>query len=417
MEQKATSTSPTVGERKPLFYRNPMNPAITSPVPAKDEMGMDYIPVYPEDLQGGTSTTPGTVVIDPVTMQKMGVRTQKVSMKELSKEITTYGIVSTDEDGLFMVHAKFNGWVEDIKVKRTGDWVKKGEVLLYVYSPEIVTAEAEFIMALRNLSAVSEGSKEVIKDAKALLMASKKRLELFGLPDWFIEDLKKTKITKKVVPIEAPADGIVTKIRVRPKSFITPKTILYEIADLRTVWVLASFFEEELPWIKVGNRALIEIKGINKGKFEGKIDYIYPVVDKKTRTVNARIILKNPDLTIRPGMYATVTVHSAAHGEVLVIPKEAVLRTGKHEHVFVMREPGKFEPRAVSLGLEANDLVEVLKGLSHGEEVVVSGQFLIDSESSLKEAALKMMEPTANKKAGNMKMHHHMKNHASNMKD
>ena len=380
-------------ERKPLFYRNPMNPSITSPVPAKDEMGMDYIPVYPEDLEGGSSKTPGTVVIDPVTMQKMGVRTATVKCMRLFRTVTTYGIVAPDEETLFMVHARFRGWVERMLVKETDQWVKKGEVLLYVYSPEIVTAQDEFLISLKNLDVTQQGPNDLKIDAKRLYDASKRRLELFGLPGWFIRDLEKDRKTRRIVPVVAPADGFVTRINVRPRSFITPKTTLYALSDLRKIWVNAYFFEDELPWLREGSGVEVRFKGLPGRVFTSSIEYIYPEVDKKTRTIKARIVLDNPKIDLRPGMYATVTLKAGAGREVLVVPKEAVLRTGKQEHVFVALGGGKFEPRPVSLGLESDGLVEVKKGLRFGENVVVSGQFLIDSESSLKEAALKMMEP------------------------
>ncbi len=383
------------GERKPLFYRNPMNPAITSPVPAKDEMGMDYIPVYPEDLEGSKSAPHGTVVIDPVTMQKMGIRTMRAGLRRLSREITTYGEVTYNEDEIYMVHAKFKGWAERLIKKRTGERVKKGDVLAWIYSPELITAQSEYVMAIKGLRAVRDGNPLILQDAKRLLSSSQKRLKRFGMPQWFISGIKRDMRPKRLVPLISPSDGIIISINIRENAFISPQKTLYNIADLKTVWVIASFYEEELPWIKEGDAAIVEIDSIKDRVFQGEIDLIYPTVDKKTRTVKGRIRLKDVDnkaLSLLPGMYARVSIKSALKKEVIAIPKEALLITGKREHVFVMVDEGKFEPRTVEIGMEADGLIEVKKGISEGEEVVISGQFLIDSESSLKEAAIKMMD-------------------------
>ncbi len=385
-------------ERKPLFYRNPMNPSITSPVPAKDEMGMDYIPVYPEDLEGGSSKNPGTVKIDPVTIQKIGVRTAKVEMRPLYKEITTYAIVAPDEDRLYRVNVQFSGWAEKMVVKKTGQRVKKGEILLYVYSPQVLTAEDELLLSLKNLDSVKNGPKELLEDAKRLYEASRKRLLLLGVPKWFVSDIERTRKKRRLVPVTSPSSGFITKVNIRPNGFLSPKSNLYELADLTTVWIYAYFFEDELPWIKEGEMVDISIKGLKDKRIVGKIDYIYPRVDKRTRTIKTRIVIKNSDFSIRPGMYAQVILKAGSGRKVVAIPREAVLRTGKSEHVFVALGDGKFEPRRVVLGIQSDELIEVKKGLRPGEEIVVSGQFLIDSESSLKEAALKMMEPKKEKK-------------------
>lgn len=386
----------TKGGKKPLFYRNPMNPAITSPVPAKDDMGMDYIPVYADAAE---STGPaGTVRIDPVLVQKMGVRTGMAMERTMSRQITTPARVAFNEESLTMVHSKFSGWAEEVLVNKTGEQVRKGQPLLTIYSPELVSTQEEYLLALANAKVLARSSmKEIRDDAERLVRATRKRLAYFDIPEKVIRRLEETGEVKRDLPIDSPFTGTVIDIGVEAGHFITPKQRLYRIADLSKVWVYAEVYEPDLPWIHKGDMAMISVASQPGRRFTGTIDYIYPYEEGKTRTVKVRLIFDNKDGKLKPGMFADITIHAGKRDKVLAVPSEAIVRSGSREQVFVVTGPGTFEPREVVTGLEADGYTEIVKGLSRHASVVTSAQFLIDSESKLREATAKMLE--ANKAA------------------
>lgn len=362
--------------RKILYYRNPMNPSITSPVPAKDEMGMDYIPVYADEIDA--SKPAGTVRIDPVMVQKMGVRVAPAGCVVLKKRVMAPGRVEYDQERLWSVHPKFKGWVEEVFVAKAGDQVKGGEALLSIYSPELVATQQEYI-----LSRAAGGD--------ALRQAALERLELFGVPPSFIADLEKEGRVRRAVTLKSPGKGTVLKVGALPGDYVTPRTELYRICDLSRVWIIAEVYDQDLPWIGEGDQVEVESAAAPGRKVTGRVDFVYPEVDVKTRTVPVRVVMDNRGGVLRPGMFVDVAILSGTGRRVLAVPSEAVVRSGKERRVFVMTGPGIFEPRTVVTGVEAEGMVEIVRGLSHGEQVVVSAQFLIDSESKLKEAASKMM--------------------------
>ncbi len=377
-------------ERKPLFYRNPMNPAITSPMPAKDEMGMDYIPVYADDEGSGPA---GTVKIDPVTVQNIGVRTARVVRGPLAHRVRAVGRVVPDETRLARLHPKTEGWVESMRVERTGERVHQDAILLSIYSPQLVSSQEEYLLALKNRDALAQSPFEDIRrGAEDLARSARKRLELLDMPAHQIRELEQTGRIKKKIHIHSPFHGVIMGIGVREGEFVGPATELYRVADLSRVWVLAQVYEHELPWIKEGDRAEIRIGALPGKRFEGRISYIYPYFESRTRTVSVRLELDNPEGLLRPEMFADVTIAADAREGVLLVPSEAIVRTGERALLFVVREPGKFEPREVTLGLTAEGKTQILEGVKEGEEVVTSAQFLIDSESKLREATAKMME-------------------------
>ena len=382
--------------KKPLFYRNPMNPAVTSPVPAKDDMGMDYIPVYAD---AATSTGPvGTVKIDPVLVQKMGVRTGMAMERTMSRLITVPARVAFNEATLTMVHSKFSGWAEDVLVNKTGEHVKKGQTLLTIYSPELVSTQEEYLLALANAKVLAQSSmKEIRDDARRLVSATRKRLSYFDIPENVIRQLEQTGEVKRDLPIDSPFTGTVIDIDVEAGHYITPNKRLYRIADLSRVWVYAEVYEPDLPWIRKGDMAVISVASQPGKKFSGTIDYIYPYEEGKTRTVKVRLIFDNRDGRLKPGMFADITIHADNRDNVLAVPSEAIVRSGSEERVFVVAGPGTFEPRKVVTGVEADGYTEIVKGLTPHARVVTSAQFLIDSESSLREATAKMIK--ANKAA------------------
>ncbi len=378
--------------RKPLFYRNPMNPAVTSPVPAKDAMGMDYVPVYADG--NNAKAPPGTVMIDPATEQNIGVRTAVADRETLSHIVRAVGRVAYDEERLIRLHPKTEGWIETLRVDKTGEWVKKDEDLLSIYSPQLVTSQQEYILALSNLKALENSPIEDIRrGAEDLVKSSLERLKLLDVPAHQLHDLTRTHKIKKSLHIHSPAEGIVMNIGAREGQYVTPATELYMIADLSTVWVYADIYEYELPWVRVGDSVEMQLAGIPGKVFEGHLAYIYPYAEAKTRTIKVRLQFDNPERLLKPEMFAEVTIHASKQVEAVVIPAEAVIRSGTRTQVFVVREPGQFEPRPVKLGLSSNGKVAVLQGVKERERVVTSAQFLIDSESKLREATAKLVPP------------------------
>ena len=379
--------------RKILFYRSSMNPSVTSPTPAKDTMGKDYVPVYAEDSDA--NAPPGTVKIDGTTLQNIGVRTAKAVQSTLSHTVRAVGRVTYDEERMVHLHPKTEGWIDKLHVDKTGQWVKKNTVLLSIYSPQLVASQQEYILALNNLKTLEKSPIEDIRQgAEELVKSSRERLKFLDMPAHQLRALERSRKIKKNLHIHTPAAGIVMKIGAREGQFVTPATEIYMIADLRKVWVYADIYEYELPWIKEGDPVEMQLVGIPGKTFNGRLAYIYPYAEAKTRTIKVRLVFDNPDLLLKPEMFAEVTIHAGKQVNAVVIPSEAVIRSGTRNQVFVVRAPGKFEPRLVTLGLTSNGKVAVLKGINVGEELVTSAQFLIDSESKLREATAKMLQAT-----------------------
>ncbi len=384
------STVSTGAERKPLFYRNPMNPEITSPVPAKDQMGMDYIPVFADEDRQARA---GTVTIDPVTVQNIGVRTVTVERRTLAREIHTVGRVDYDEQRIARLHPKTQGWIEELRIGTTGSSIKRDEILLSIYSPQLVSSQQEYLLALKNYETLSNSPfEDVRRGASDLVDSSLDRLRLFDVPEHQIETLTETRQVMKLLHIHSPTEGIVINVGAREGQFVTPQSELYMIADLAFVWVFVDIFEEELPWVRVGDEADMRVMAVPGTLFRGRLTYIYPYAESRTRTIKARLEFDNAELLLKPDMFADVTIHASPREDVVVVPSEAVLRSGLKEQVFLVRAPGKFEPREVEVGLSGSGMTEIRHGLEPGDRVVVSAQFLIDSESKLREAAAKMRE-------------------------
>jgi len=378
-------------EKEILFYRNPMNPTVTSPVPTKDNMGMDYIPVYADDGAGGDEPA-GTVTIDSVTVQNIGVRTALAVRKTLTRSVQSVGRVDYDEKLITRLHPKTEGWIGKLRVDETGEAVKKNEILLSIYSPQLVSSQEEYLLALSNMQTLKNSPfPDIRRGAENLLRSTRERLELLDVPEHQIKELEKTRKVMKFLHIHSPFDGIVVNIGARDGQYVTPKDEIYMIADLSNVWAYVDVYEYELPWIKVGDEAHMRLASLPGEDFVGKITYIYPYLESKTRTIKVRLEFKNPDLKLKPDMFADVNIHASKQVNATVIPSEAVLRTGSRNVVFVVRGPGRYAPRDVKLGISSDGLVQILDGVKEGEEVVTSAQFLIDSESKLREAAAKMM--------------------------
>ncbi|MDI1275983.1 efflux RND transporter periplasmic adaptor subunit [Methylobacter sp.] len=381
-------------QRKILFYRNSMNPSVTSPVPAKDTMGMDYVPVYADD-EAKTDEPAGSIKIDAVTVQNIGVRTATAKKSILSHTVRAVGRVAYDEEHIVRLHPKTEGWIETLRVDKTGEWVKKNDDLLSIYSPQLVATQQEYVLALNGLKALEKSPIEDIRlGAEEMVVSSRERLKLLDVPEHQLHDLANSHKVKKGLHIHTPADGIVINIGAREGQFVTPETELYMIADLSKVWVYAEVYEYELPWVKVGDPVEMQLAGIPGRIFNGHLAFIYPYAEAKTRTIKVRLTFDNAELLLKPDLFAEVTIYAGKQVDAVVIPSEAVIRSGAKNQVFVVRGSGKFEPRLITTGLAANGDIAVLDGLKAGEEVVTSAQFLIDSESKLHEATAKMVEPS-----------------------
>ena len=376
---------------KPIFYRHPMDPSITSPVPAKGSMGMDYLPVYAEGSAGRGSVA-GTVQIDPVVVQNIGVRTAIATRQALSRTIRAVGRVDFDEEKMAHLHPKVEGWIEDIRVDKTGQSVASDDILLSIYSPKLVSTQQEYLLALNTLEALKDSPfDDIRRGAEELVKSSRERLRLLDVAEHQIHELEQSRKIKKTQHIHSSVAGTVIRIGARQGQYVTPNTEIYMIVDLTQVWVYADIYEYELPWVKVGDKVEMTLTSVPGKTFKGQLSYIYPYAEAKTRTTKVRLIFDNADLLLRPDMFAEVLIHSGTLDDAVVIPAEAIIRSGTSNQVFVVRGPGKFEPRTVESGFESHGQVVILSGLEAGEEVVTSAQFLLDSESKLREATAKMM--------------------------
>lgn len=385
----STPTTVEKGERKLLYWRAPMDPTYISPGPGKSPMGMDLIPVYEGEEEFGA-----TVKINPVVEQNMGIRTVTVGRRNLHRGIRTIGRIVYDESKVAHVHTKFSGWIEKTHVNITGQAVGKGGPLLDIYSPKLVSAQEEYLDALRNFESISEGfSEEAKNNLKNILVSTERRLGYFDISDEQIEHLKRTRRARKTMTLMSPFDGIVVKKHALDGMEVKPGMMLYSIADLSTIWVYADIYEFEVPWVREGQSATMTLS-YNPGKtYKGKVQYIYPYLEEKTRTIKVRLSFLNPNLELKPGMYANVEIETSPIEDVVSVPTESVIFSGERNLVFVALGEGRFAPRDITIGIESRDgYYEVKEGLSEGETVVTSGQFMLDSESKLQESIAKMLQ-------------------------
>ncbi|MFO7553871.1 MAG: efflux RND transporter periplasmic adaptor subunit [Desulfobacterales bacterium] len=388
---KAGMVDPKTG-KKIKYWAAPMDPTYIRNEPGKSPMGMDLVPVYEEE--GEEKEPASTIRIDPVTIQNMGVRIGRVERKPLVKNIRTYGNITYDERRIYAVNTKFNGWIEKLYVDFIGEKVRKGQPLFDIYSPELVTAQEEYLLSLHHNESLKESPYDSIREgAQRLLNASRTRLRYWDLTEKQIEQIEKTGNVQKSLTIYSPASGVVVKKNAFQGHYVKAGEQLYEITDLSKVWVDVEVYEYELPWIQKGMPAKMELSYMPGKIFTGKVLYVYPFLTAKTRTAKLRLEFPNPDYQLKPDMYANVNLGSAVSGDDLVIPQEAVIDSGVRKIVFVVLGKGKFQPREVKLGLEVNDYeFQVLEGLKENEQIVISAQFMLDSESRLREAIQKMLE-------------------------
>lgn len=404
-------------ERKPLFYRNPMGLPDTSPVPKKDAMGMDYIPVFAGDESVAGSSQHVTISVEKI--QKLGVKNIVVGKQVFIQTVRAVGRVEPNERSIHIIAPKFEGWVEQLHVNTTGAEVHVGQALFEAYSPELLSAQREYQIAVRGAAAMKNASPEALANMNNLVNSSLARLKNWdvapealrpqsesGVPQ---SDVNKSGEEKRTITFRSPVRGIVLdKLALKGMRFMPGET-LFKIADLSKLWVIADVFEQDIALLKIGQAAQVSIDAFPGKELTTHISYIYPTINEQTRTAQVRLELNNADGQLRPGMFTQVTLVIKNNQQaVLVVPDSAVIHSGQRELVLVDSGAGKFEPRVVKLGRQSDDQIEILEGVTEGEKVVVSANFLIDAESNLKAAIAGFGEqsaPTASKNAQPVQTH------------
>ncbi len=385
--EKTTSTPAKAAAVKKTMYRSTMSPNEVSDKPGKDSMGMDMVPFEVEESGAGTEVGGRIQVkISSERQQLIGIRTMPVQSQAIHKLIKAVGHVDYAEPNLSVLNLKFDGWLEKLYVNSTGRAVRRGEPLFDIYSPELVSAEQEYLIAVKSAA--------MLGDAPSILKSARDKLRLWDISDREVDELSRTGQAKKTVTIASPYSGIVIEKNVVQGQKIMAGQDLFKIADLSRVWIIGEIYEYELPFIKTGQEAKIILSYYPGESFAGRITYIYPYLKPETRTNQVRIEADNPGLKFKPGMFAQLEIH-VDYGTKLTVPADAVLDAGGTRIVFVAKGDGYFEPREVKLGVKGEALYEVLGGLSEGEKVVTSANFLVDSESSLKAALSRMIKPAA----------------------
>jgi membrane fusion protein, copper/silver efflux system len=368
------------GPRKILYYRNPMGLPDTSPLPKKDSMGMDYIPVYEDEQQDD-----GTVRVSLDKVQRIGVRTEAVDARVVARSVRAVGTVMHDETGLTIVTMRSDGYIEDLFVDKTGQHVHRGDPLFRIYSPEIQRAQIDLISAVR-------------ADPARNLDGAMQRLRNLGVPESRIQEVREKGVNPRTIDWPAPASGDIIEKRVINGQRVAAGDPLYRISDHNRVWVIADVAESDLAAIKVGTGATVTVRAYMDRPIDGEVTFIYPELKAETRTARVRIEVPNGDGRLKIDMYADVVFHPGAGEQpCLAVPESAVIDSGNRQVVLVAKGEGRFEPRAVKLGKHGDGFVEVLDGTKKGEEVVTSATFLIDAESNLRAALQAFAQPEASK--------------------
>ncbi|MCA9673051.1 MAG: efflux RND transporter periplasmic adaptor subunit [Myxococcales bacterium] len=384
------------GKDKKTLYTCGMHPNVVQEGPGKCPIcGMDLTPMKSSTGGGGGAkgaASSKTLTIDPVVVQNMGVRVAKVKRRDLTREVRTIGEVVVAEDKLSVVNLKFSGWIERLYVDKTGVRVRAGQALFSIYSPELVSAQEEYLLAVRATKSTDT----------PLARAAHTKLKLWDLSDRMIAAIVKRGKARRTLTIRAPRSGYVLHKSIVQGTRAMAGQDLFRIGKLSAIWVHVQVYEFQAPWIEVGQPATMELS-FQLGKlYQGKVSYIYPTLSERTRTLTVRLEFVNPKLRLKPGMFTTVRIKTRAKKDVLAIPTEAIIHSGERQLVFVTRGIGKYEARQVATGMIADDhLTEVKSGLTDGETVVVSGQFLLDSESQLREAVQKLIATRLQAKRGN----------------
>ncbi len=360
-------TSSQQDNEKALYWVAPMDPTYRRDKPGKSPMGMDLVPVYADDqaIEG-----PG-IRISPTVEQNLGVRTAPVMRQNLSRTINTVGYVTVNENNISKVNTYTDGWVKNLAVKTTGEYVAAGQLLFQIYSPTLVNAQEEYLLALKSNNG-------------AIRKASHQKLLALGLAETQINKIGKSKQVSELVDYYAEQSGFVSDLQLKEGMYVKPGQNLIVLENLSDIWIIAEVFERQAQWVQKDQRVVATLAYLPGEKWEGKVEYVYPQLDPITRTLKVRLHLANPREALKPSMYADVTIFANPEINVLTIPREAVIYTGEGARVIVSLGKGQYIARPVKLGIEAEERIVVLEGLKSGEVVVTSAQFLIDSESNLK---------------------------------
>ncbi len=374
-DERASTDAPAA-DREVLYWVAPMDPNYRRDEPGKSPMGMDLVPVYADEVD----SQPGVVRIDPTVVNNLGVRTAAAERGSLSRRIETVGYIGYDEDTLQHVHTRVDGWIETLATKATGDPVAKGQLLFELYSPTLVNAQQEYLAALRSNNV-------------ALLDASRDRLMALGVTAGEIAALDTSREVRQRVRVYADSDGVISHLGVREGIYVTPATEVMSVARLDKVWILAEVFERQSAWVRPGQEAIVELDYLPGRTLNGTVDYVYPELDPDTRTLKVRLRFDNQGETLRPNMFARVVILGDAVDNIVHIPREAVIRRGDGNRVVLDLGDGRYRSQAVLVGIESGDRVAIRRGLSEGDRIVTSAQFLIDSESNIGQALERLGPP------------------------
>ena len=377
-------------ERRVKYWRAPMDPTYIRDKPGKSPMGMDLVPVYEDEEEG---PAPGTVRIDPGFVQNIGVQSEPVRRTDIPFTVRTVGTLAYDDGQTVWVNTKFDGWIERVYVNYVGEAVRKGQKLFEIYSPQLVTTQNEYLQAVDYAKRMGETTyPEAARRASSLVESSRQRLTYWDISDAQIDELRRSRTIRRTLTAVSPADGLVVEKMSQALEGMSVKAgmNLYKIVDLSKIWAEAEIYEHQVPWLKVGQRAVVDVPTDPGRRIVGRVRYVYPFFSEKTRTMKVSIELPNPGNRLRADMYVNITFDVPSAQNVLVVPEEAVIHSGIRKVLVLDRGNGTFQVREVKLGVNGSGLWEVTDGVEEGDRVVVSAQFLIDSESSLKEAIRKL---------------------------
>ncbi|EOX4799981.1 efflux RND transporter periplasmic adaptor subunit [Vibrio alginolyticus] len=367
-DMSAMGGTSAASSNDPLYWVAPMDPNYKRDKPGKSPMGMDLIPVYAEDLSG-EQEAPGTVTIDPSVENNLGVKTANVARQQLSPRIETVGYIAFDESLLWQTNVRVAGWVEKLYINAVGEKVKKGDVLFTLYSPELVKAQEELLNAYRT------GRKGLVKGAT-------ERLVTLGVDRAQIKSINRRGKASQTIEIKAPADGVIASLNVREGGYLSPAQAVISAGPLDNVWVDAEVFERQAHWMKAGSQATMTLDAIPGTEWQGVVDYVYPILDPKTRTLRVRLKFPNPNGDLKPNMFANIALQPVTDDAVLTIPKSSVIRSGGMTRVVLAEGNGKYRSARIEVGREAGEQIEVLQGLKQDDKIVTSSHFMLDSESS-----------------------------------
>ncbi|EGR0790394.1 efflux RND transporter periplasmic adaptor subunit [Vibrio vulnificus] len=367
-DMSAMAATDNKASNEPLYWVAPMDPNYKRDKPGKSPMGMDLIPVYADDL-AGANDKPGTVKIDPSVENNLGVKTAAVELAKLSPRIETVGYIAFDESQLWQTNVRVSGWVEKLYINTVGEQVKKGDVLFTLYSPELVKAQEELLNAKRT------GRDGLVKGATERLLS-------LGVDREQINQVIRRGKASQTIEIKALANGVIASLNIREGGYLSPAQAVISAGPLHEVWVDAEVFERQAHWLTNGSQASMTLDALPGKAWQGEVDYVYPILDPKTRTLRMRLKFANPNGELKPNMFANITLQPVSDSEVLTVPKSSVIRSGGMTRVVLAEGEGKYRSARIETGREADDKVEVLQGLNQGDRIVTSAHFMLDSESS-----------------------------------